>query len=84
MRRRISKTELVVHVIEPGTLEKAVFNIFSRIAMQAAYAIFDQHAFRKPGTRRNPINKALFEAWSVALARCDDNDIVRSIESGTR
>jgi hypothetical protein len=31
MGRRISETELVVHVIEPGTPEEVMFNIFSRI-----------------------------------------------------
>jgi hypothetical protein len=183
MRRRISETELVVHVIEPGTPEEVMFNIFSRIntggmrlngqeirhalhkgpardylkrlsatneflnatarsirpdrmadrecalrflafrvtpweeykandldgflsdamkklnhisdlnrdrlanefrrSMQAAHMIFDQDAFRKrysEEAQRNPISKALFEAWSVALARCNDDEIKRLIE----
>jgi hypothetical protein len=183
MRRRIGETELVVHVIEPGTPEEVMFNIFSRIntggmrlngqeirhalhkgpargylkqlsattefldataqsirpdrmadrecalrflafritpwedykandldgflsdamkrlnqmseadrnrlavdfrrSMRAAHAIFDQDAFRKryrEEAQRNPISKALFEAWSVALARCADDELVRLIE----
>jgi hypothetical protein len=31
MQRRIRETELVVHVIDPGTPEEVMFNIFSRI-----------------------------------------------------
>eukprot|EP01034_Spumella_vulgaris_P032803 gene32803-40487_t len=40
------------------------------IAMRAAHRIFGNLAFRKQSgeTRLSPINKALFEAWSVNLA----------------
>jgi hypothetical protein len=41
-------------------------------AMSLSSAIFGGDAFRKrfrAGERRKPINKALFEAWSVALGR---------------
>ena len=39
-------------------------------AMTAAYLIFEQNAFRKPGSgSRNPVSRALFEVWSVQLAR---------------
>lgn len=42
-------------------------------AMRAAYNIFGDDAFRKlsdqPNSRRFPVNKALFEVWSVELAR---------------
>jgi hypothetical protein len=31
MQRRVSETQLLVHVIEPGTPEEVMFNIFSRI-----------------------------------------------------
>jgi hypothetical protein len=47
-------------------------------AMRAASEIFDAYAFRKRYSRetsRLPINKALFEAWSVNLARLDDGQI---------
>ncbi len=47
-------------------------------AMRAATAIFGTYAFRKQyqsASPRNPINKALFETWSVHLARCSDGEI---------
>ena len=43
-------------------------------AMETAWHIFADDAFRKrysPGDRRKPMNKSLFEAWSVALASLD-------------
>ena len=41
-------------------------------AMETAFAIFGVHAFRKSPSSNNgqkPINKALFEVWSVLLSR---------------
>ncbi len=52
-------------------------------AMRAAEGIFDDDAFRKrydPDAPRSPINKALFEAWSVSLDACSDEDIERLVE----
>ena len=52
-----------------GSLRKDLRQRFKR-AMSAARAIFGKYAFRKQfavGERRNPINKALFEVWSVSL-----------------
>lgn len=49
-------------------------------AMSASVAIFEEHAFRKrlpDQTRRSPINKALFEAISVNLARRGDAELSR-------
>lgn len=38
--------------------------------MTLAYQVFGERAFRKQrGYRRSPVNKALFEAWSVNLAK---------------
>lgn len=48
------------------------------LAMVSAEAIFGEHAFRKrlPGqTRRQPINKALFEAVSVNLATLTPSEL---------
>ena len=48
-------------------------------AMKAAFYIFKDDAFRKrydeKDDRRRPISKALFEAWSVGLARRSDSEI---------
>jgi hypothetical protein len=52
-------------------------------AMDAAREIFGEHAFRKryPGQRRrSPINKALFEAVSVGLARRSDRQLDALLE----
>lgn len=43
-------------------------------AMRNARNLFEEHAFRKwplDTERRNPVNRALFESWSVALADYD-------------
>jgi len=47
-------------------------------AMNAAYTIFGADAFRKRyrlGATRYPINKALFESWSVNLGQLNDEEI---------
>lgn len=52
--------------------------------MRAASDIFHDQAFRKPpklGGNRRPVNKALFEAWTVQLALCDSAQIARMIDN---
>lgn len=47
-------------------------------AMYAAHDLFDDDAFRKryeSNARRKPINKALFDAWSVNLAHLSEEEI---------
>jgi hypothetical protein len=47
-----------------------------RRAMRNAYVVFGDHAFRKwpiGSERRNPINRALFEAWAVVLAKYEED-----------
>lgn len=49
-----------------------------RTAMRNADIVFGAHAFRKwekNKTGRNPINRSLFEAWSVALADYTTEDV---------
>lgn len=53
---------------ERGGLRQA----FER-SMRTAHQLFDDYAFRKRYSmddRKRPINKALFEVWSVGIARC--------------
>ncbi len=53
-------------------------------AMRAASRIFGDDAFRKrydiEDPRRRPISKALFEAWSVQLARCSAVEIEELVD----
>ncbi|MEV3963670.1 DUF262 domain-containing protein [Nocardia sp. NPDC050193] len=51
-----------------------------RRAMTNAYSIFGDHAFRKwplGSTRLSPINRALFETWSIAVAELEPDDLKR-------
>lgn len=56
-------------------------NRFKR-AMTSAADILGKKAFRKiaPDGRRGPINKALFEAWSINLDGCTDQQIATLVE----
>jgi hypothetical protein len=48
-------------------------------AMKAAYSIFTNDAFRKryhKSEKRKPLNKALFDSWSVNLAKLSDEELV--------
>ena len=52
-------------------------------AMRTAYYIFQNDAFRKrysSNEPRNPLNKALFDAWSVNLAKLPENKLDKLIE----
>jgi len=52
--------------------------------MKAAYEIFGKAAFRKyygPRNRLLPINKAIFETWSVNLGDLPDEQIQSLIEA---
>lgn len=53
-------------------------------AMNAAILIFGNDAFRKRFSRkdkRKPINKALFEVWSVLLSKLNEQSIVNVVEN---
>lgn len=46
------------------------------LAMKRSYELFGDHSFRKSlpiDYRKSPINKSLFEVWSVLLANMDNN-----------
>jgi len=62
-------------------LEKEIEQKFS-IAMTAAYNIFGEDTFRKilnNSSKQSPVNKALFECWSVALSQLNEQKIERLI-----
>lgn len=57
--------------------ERNEIRVAFRAAMKAARGIFYNDAFRKryaKGQRRRPLNKALFDAWSVNLAKLSDGE----------
>jgi uncharacterized protein with ParB-like and HNH nuclease domain len=65
--------------------EEAINNLEMKFtkAMNAAYQIFGNDAFRKRSNfdaPRSPINKALFESWSVNLSELDAEQIKTLIE----
>lgn len=65
--------------IEVNLVSKDIQEIkdYFYLAMQRAHSLFGRFAFRKspPGMDyRTPINKSLFEAWSVVLARMAEDD----------
>lgn len=55
--------------------QDAAFADFDR-AMFRAWRVFDGNAFRKwpEDKKRGPLNRSLFESWSVALAECSDEN----------
>ncbi len=70
--------------INEMTIEQrdAIAEAFKR-SMHAAFHIFGNNSFRKlynrDDSRRRQISKALFEAWSVQLARCSPKQIERLV-----
>lgn len=63
-----------------NTLEQIYLN-FKQV-MNISYRIFEKYAFRRinPEGRRGPVNKSIFEAWSVVLSRTNPSDIKKLIE----
>lgn len=62
---------------------KKIENDFDK-AMKAAISIFQKDAFRKRyslNDKRKPINKALFEVWSVLLSKLDNSELNVLIEN---
>ncbi|WP_370979001.1 DUF262 domain-containing protein [Agaribacterium sp. ZY112] len=61
---------------------KKIENTFIE-SIQKVWAIFGKYAFRKyseEGGRRGPINKALFEVWTVSVQDYDVNSLVNNKE----
>ncbi len=72
----LRETMRAVNELDTGQMSE-LRTAFTR-AMDSAYRIFGEHAFRKPleGQRRSgPVNKALFESVSVNLARRTDAEL---------
>lgn len=75
--------EAVAKIDDPTRVSEAdldlLFEDFER-SMQKAYALFGKHAFRKwpiGSMYRSPINRALFESWSVTLVDVDENFLIK-------
>ncbi len=62
-----------INAMTPG--ERDMLRTDFEKAMLAAKRIFGGKAFRNISNERARINKSLFEAWGVQLARCSPNDI---------
>jgi hypothetical protein len=65
--------------------ERAALKLAFKGAMKTAIGIFQKDAFRKRYTysdQRRPVSKALFEAWSVELARLKPEQTAKLIRSG--
>ena len=63
-----------------NTLEQ-IYSDFEHV-MEVSYQIFDKYAFRRinPEGHRGPVNKSIFEAWSVVLLPLNSSEIDKLIE----
>ncbi len=66
-----------INAMTPG--ERDLLRADFEKAMLAAKRIFGDEAFRNICNERARINKSLFEAWGVQLARCSANDVDRLV-----
>ncbi len=75
----LSSAMVSINKMKPNET-KALENSFLR-AMRISKGVFGEYAFRKMYGRRyarNPINKSLFEAWSVSLEGFDENELIKN------
>lgn len=74
LQKRIQKKTVVADTIR-GLDDEKIREVFV-LAMRRAIKLFGKHAFRKsvPGMRRAPINKSLFESWSILLGNMSEED----------
>ncbi len=77
----LNRTMTKINNMDPRHHEELA-NEFKK-SMDAAYRIFGSDAFRKryhrDDSRHRPVSKALFDAWSVELARCSSDEIDRLV-----
>ncbi len=67
-----------INKLSPGELDE-IQKSFQK-SMNIAFDIFEDKAFRRLSAKTNkkfPLNKALFEVWSVNLSKLSDKDINR-------
>ena len=76
--------QAIREIDNPASLDdRALASITAAFArgLDLAYKVFRDNAFRKWPTnsdRRNPFNRALFEAWTIGLARADADAVILS------
>lgn len=72
----LNNTMTEINKMSNQKLEEIKYNFIR--AMNAAHEIFGKYAFRKIATnskRKYPLNKALFEVWSVTLSKLSDQEL---------
>jgi hypothetical protein len=78
----LSRTMRKINDMNPNYREELAGDF--KKAMDAAYRIFGSEAFRKrysrDDSRRRPVSKALFDVWSVELARRSPQEIDKLVE----
>ena len=69
-----------VNNLDDAKIEEAIER-FEQV-MDACHKILDRYAFRKVSMegRRGPINKALFEMWSICIYQCSEDEVAGLIE----
>ncbi len=80
--RRLGQTMKDINTM--STEEHEIVKDRFRRSMVAARDIFGEHAFRKTGLTggpRSPVSRPLFEAWSVALARCSASEVATLVQN---
>ena len=76
--------QAIQDIDDPAVLhDRALAGISAAFArgLDLAYEVFGNYAFRKWPTnsdRRNPFNRALFEAWTIELAKADADAVTKS------
>lgn len=77
LQKRILKKTVVLDAIKNFSDENIRETFVT--AMKRAMQLFGKHAFRKsvPGMRRTPVNKSLFESWSVLLGNMSEENFKR-------